>query len=89
MSNFKPSVTVTTNESLRNYRNDYSSKLRSYEYHEYSTNDELRKNLKRHLNQSIDGTVSVSRSRRGSWGEWFENWELKDGKPFIVKQGWM
>jgi hypothetical protein len=33
--------------------------------------------------------VSVSRSRRGEWGEWFEKWQNVNGVPTIIKQGWM
>jgi hypothetical protein len=35
-----------------------------------------------------DRPVFVVRSRRGEWGEWFEHWELINGKPTIVKKGW-
>ena len=34
-------------------------------------------------------SINVTRFKRGEWGEWFERWELCDGKPKIIKQGWM
>jgi hypothetical protein len=33
--------------------------------------------------------VTVCRSRRGEWGEWFEHWKLDDEKLSIIKYGWM
>ena len=33
--------------------------------------------------------VSVSRSRRGEWGEWFERYEWEKGKFEKTKEGWM
>jgi len=89
MSNWKPSITVVTNESLLEYQNDYSNKKRRYEYHTYNTYRLLKADLLNQLNKSVDGTLSVSRSRRGEWGEWFETYELINGKPKIVKEGWM
>ena len=32
--------------------------------------------------------VLVVRSKRGQWGEWCETWQLQNGTPVIVKQGW-
>lgn len=90
MANFKPQVTYMTNDSLREYRNDYSNKKSKYIYERYKTYAELKKNLRRILEQHIgDEPVFVSRSRRGEWGEWAERWVLINGKPTIVKQGWM
>jgi hypothetical protein len=48
---------------------------------------EVKKNMKTYLSES-EGKVSVYRHRRGEWGEWFEHWELSNGKPTIVKEGW-
>lgn len=34
-------------------------------------------------------TVTVIRSKRGEWGEWFERWDMDYRcKPEITKQGW-
>ena len=86
---FKPSITVTTHESLRDYSNDYSKKLNTFLYITYKTYADLKKDLKRQLVLSVDNQLSVSRSRRGEWGEWFENWYMSDdNKPTISRQGY-
>lgn len=87
MSNFKPQVTIITNETRREYANSYGKKS-PYKTISYPTYKELKKNLKNHLEENLEATICVSRSRRGEWGEWFENWQLIDNKPQIVKQGW-
>ncbi len=56
---------------------------------EFATYRELRSNLKTILKDSIDLEASVTRYKRGQWGEWFENWKYNSGKPIIVKEGWM
>lgn len=33
--------------------------------------------------------VSVYRSKRGEWGQWFEHWKLVDMKPVKIKEGWL
>lgn len=76
MAKFKPFLRVRTRFSAS-------------EVHTFDTYRDLRKQIKRFLHESYDDKVSVSRTRRGEWGEWFENWELVNGKPEIVKQGWM
>jgi hypothetical protein len=55
----------------------------------FSTYRELRNNMKLLLDRSNDNEVFVSRSLRGEWGEYFEIWRRVDGKPKIVKEGWM
>ena len=87
MSNFKPQVSFITDESIRDYRNG-SRKSRTI-YNTYPTYKLLKRSLKAVLNASIDEYVTVSRSKRGEWGEWFEHWVLENGKPKIIKQGWM
>jgi hypothetical protein len=78
MSNFKPSIRI----NLRNFRSEQKT---------YPTYKELRRNLIKHLLESYDSEATVSRSKRGEWGEWFEIWRLDfDGKSAtIIKQGWM
>jgi len=88
MSRFKPSVTVLTNDSIRNYQNRGYRGSR-YEYHEYPTYEKLKKDIANHLKNSLEEHISVSRSRRGEWGEWYEHWKMIDGKPKIIKSGWM
>lgn len=87
MSNFKPQITVITQESNRDYYNRQGKS--PYKTIQYKTYRELKKNLKNHLLENLEAQVCVSRSKRGEWGEWFENWKLINGKPEIVKQGWM
>ena len=78
MAKFKPQIRI----NLRNFKSE------SFQYPTYK---ELRRNLIKHLKESYDNEVTVSRSRRGEFGEWFENWQLDfDGKnATIIKQGWM
>ena len=87
MANFKPEVTYQSKESVDEYwrgnRKSPHIRLR------FDTYAKLRRELKEMLESSDDNTVIVFRSRRGEWGEWFENWSLVNGKPKIVKQGWM
>jgi hypothetical protein len=54
----------------------------------YPTYRMLRSKIKQHLAESYDNQVRVYRTRRGTWGEWFEYWSLVNGKPKITKQGW-
>ena len=50
------------------------------------------KEVKRRMNafmlNSFDENVNVFRSRRGQWGEWYENWSKIGGKCQIIKEGW-
>lgn len=87
MSNFKPQASYITKESINDYRNH----MRNSEviYKRFNTYAKLKSEIKQMLSDSFNDVVSVSRSRRGEWGEWFEKWELIDGKPKITKQGWM
>jgi hypothetical protein len=87
MANFKPQVSYITRESQRDYWNGTrkSMTIRG----RYKTYRELLKNLPTILEDSIDEYVSVVRSKRGQWGEWFEHWQLDSSrKPVIIKQGW-
>lgn len=59
------------------------------EWKPFKTYTELKRKLKELIQESPDGEVFVSRSRRGEWGEWFEYWSLSNGQPVITKQGWM
>jgi hypothetical protein len=86
MSNSKPVINFITTNS----RNDYSN--RNYKVVLTLTNGmihiELKKHIKEHLDICIETHVTVYRTRRGEWGEWFEHWVLDDGKPVISNQGW-
>jgi hypothetical protein len=88
MSKFKPQVTIITNETRREYSSSYG-KGSPYKTIQYPTYRELVKNMKRHLEENLEANISVSRSRRGEWGEWYEIWQMVDGKAGIVNEGWM
>ena len=87
MANFKPQVSYVTKDSQRDYWN--GSRKSMYITERFKTYRELLKKLPTILEDSIDVYVSVVRSKRGEWGEWFENWSLRLNKPIITKQGWM
>lgn len=55
----------------------------------FPTYKEVKSKMKELIENSFCGEVNVYRSRRGEWGEWFEKWVRVNGKPAIVKQGWM
>jgi len=88
MANFKPQVTIITNETRREYSNSYR-KGSPYKTIQYPTYRELVKNMKRHLEENLEDNISVLRSRRGEWGEWVEIWRMVDGKAGIINEGWM
>jgi len=88
MSNFKPQLTIITNETRRDYANSYG-KGSPYKTIQYPTYRELKKNIKKHLEENLEANISVSRSKRGEWGEYYEIWTLVNGKPGIIKSGWM
>lgn len=48
-----------------------------------------KKKLKEFMPLTLDNKISITRTRRGEWGQWFEVWELIDGKLKIVKQTWL
>jgi hypothetical protein len=87
MANFKPQARFITEDSNRDYHNGVRKSREITNV--FSTYANLKKRLKAMLNASFDEVVYVSRSRRGEWGEWAETWILVNGKPAIVKQGWM
>jgi hypothetical protein len=88
MSNFKPQVTYTTKDSLREYHNNQRKSM--YIVEQFKTYRELKKALTEILEKSNDVYVSVVRSRRSEWGEWFECWGYNsERKPIITKKGWM
>jgi hypothetical protein len=75
MSNSKPVINFITTNS----RNDYSNrnyKGSAYINKRYDTYRELKKHIKEHLDICIETHVTVYRTRRGEWGEWFEHWTM-------------
>lgn len=90
MSNFKPQVIYMTRESLHDFTVERYAITSPYCRKSFKTYAELKKALKDYIldNHIGDDYVSVHRSRRGEWGEWYEHWAKVNGKPTIVKQGW-
>jgi hypothetical protein len=86
MSNFKPGFWVRTEETQNNYRNYSSKHDKAYIYAD--TYRKLKPLIKEYLPLSLEGEISVHRSRRGEWGEYFEVWKMVNGKPTIVREGW-
>lgn len=88
MSRFKPQVSYITKDSLHEHYNSYKPKSK-YITKSYISYQELKKELKNILDNNIDSEgVTVVRSRRGQWGEWFEKWKNINDIPTIVKEGW-
>ena len=54
-----------------------------------STYAEVKRRMNSFMKDSFDENVTVYRSRRGEWGEWFEFWSKVGTKCEIIKQGWM
>ena len=52
------------------------------------TYKEVKRKMNAFMQDSFDENVNVFRSRRGQWGEWFENWSKVGSKAKIHKQGW-
>lgn len=59
-----------------------------YDSKVFPTYRELKKHMPIVLNLS-NYPATVFRTRRGKWGEWFEDWERIKGKPTIIRKGWM
>lgn len=92
MANFKPQVTYMTDTSLHDYKVERLRVTSPSITKSFNTYAELKKALKdyilhNHIGED-DDLVTVTRSRRGHWGEWFEKWKLINGVPTIVKKGW-
>lgn len=79
MPKFKPQVTLKVREF-----GEVKTESKSY-----PTYREIVSKMKSLLERSFDDEVCVSRSKRGEWGEWFERWGWKDGKPHIYKGTWL
>jgi hypothetical protein len=75
MAKFKPTVSYRDNNG-----SNISLTVKTY--------TEVKRRMKAFMNDSFDENVSVYRSRRGEWGEWFEHWSKVGGKCKIIKEGW-
>jgi len=58
-------------------------------WRQFPTYTRLKSEIKKLIDESPNGEVFVTRSRRGEWGEWFEYWSMSNGQPVITKQGWI
>lgn len=84
---FRPTVMV---DVAHNYRGEYEKNVCGNSIQlQFATYEMVKRSMKKLLNESNNNLVRVYRHRRGEWGEWFEHWSYVDGKPKIVKQGWM
>ena len=61
----------------------------SSEHCSFDTYRQCVSKAKQLLRDGYEKHLSISRSKRGEWGEYFENWELVNNKPTIIKEGWM
>ena len=86
MANFKPQVLFTTTNSIREYWNRQRNSMSIRKT--YKNYRELLKDLPNILAETNEDYISVYRSRRGEWGEWFEHWALVNGKPKKIHEGW-
>lgn len=105
MANFRPQFRVekhSGNTHMFSYIGSYEKtpKVRDiltykeFEYHAsktfvFPTYRELRKHMPIIMKEYGVDEVSVTRSRRGEWGEWFENWELAGDNLINIGEGWM
>jgi hypothetical protein len=84
---FRPTVMV---DVAHNYRGEYENNVCGNSIQlQFANYEMVKRGMKKLLNESNNNLVRVYRHRRGEWGEWFEHWSYVDGKPKIVKQGWM
>jgi hypothetical protein len=84
----RPGFWATTQETYDDYYRGNRKNISKYV--SYPTYRELLKNIAKHIEEDLEKSIFVTRSKRGEWGEWFERWEIGvSGKPKIVKQGWM
>ena len=85
MAQFRPQFSIPYNYDERHlFDKEWQS-----QYFVFPTYRELKKNLIPIMKQYGVTQVSVSRSRRGEWGEWFEYWHLHGNKLSKGKEGWM
>lgn len=57
----------------------------------FDTYSKLRSSMKAMMADSVDNVLTVTRTRRGEWGQWFENWQIDEStnKLIKVKEGWL
>jgi hypothetical protein len=69
----------------------YRSQNGTDECRVYDTYAILRSKMKALMADSIDNVLTVTRTRRGEWGQWFEEWHIDEytNKLTKVKEGWL
>ena len=83
---WRPFFYYVTDESRRQYRNGWRKSGQIYK--DFPTYTQLKREIKTYLEENITENITVFRTRRGEWGEWFEHWKLQGGKAVITKKGW-
>ena len=85
-----PQVNIETNRQneflMRNTKYPYDTPNHKTVW--YKTYRKLKADLKRLMREYSVDTVTVYRSRRGEWGEFYEKWELSGNKLYLIKSGW-
>jgi len=87
MAQFRPQFTVRRNRDNNHLFGDYP--YETAKTFVFPTYRELKQKMKGIMKEHNVTEISVSRSRRGEWGEWFENWSLHGEVLTIDKEGWM
>lgn len=69
------------------YRNQYGKDVTKT----FPTYAKLRNAMKAMMNDSIDNVVDVTRTRRGTWGQWFERWAINEATNKLekIKETWL
>lgn len=83
---WRPFFHHVTADSRREYYNGWRKSEQLYV--SFPTYQQLKKEIKKYLEESVTEYITVFRTRKGEWGEWFEHWQLVNGKPTIIKKGW-
>jgi hypothetical protein len=88
MAKFRPEIQYITTESLEDYNNN--GRRNPYKILQYNSYKELKKDLPGILKIAVRNHATVTRYRRGCYGEWCEQWQLNlNNKPIILEQNWL
>lgn len=70
-----------------NYRNQYGEDVTKT----FPTYAKLRRAMKAMMNDSVDNVVDVTRTRRGTWGQYFERWVINEATNKLekIKETWL
>jgi len=86
MAQFRPQFSISRNQDNVHLFKDYP--YESSKYFIFPTYRELKQKLVEIMKAYSVTEISVSRSRRGEWGEWFEYWHLHGDEVVKGKEGW-